>query len=85
TRYFPQYKMDIEPTPVETLITAYEIAKNNLKYVYIGNTDPKYGGVDTICPKCKKILIFRKRSDIKIDGIKNNRCNNCNELIYGKF
>lgn len=85
TRYFPQYKMDIEPTPVETLITAYEIAKNKLKYVYIGNTDPKFGGVDTICSKCKKVLISRNRPDIIIEGIKDNHCRYCNEPVYGKF
>lgn len=85
TRYFPQYKMDIEPTPIETLLTAYEIAKKKLKYVYIGNTDPKFGGVDTICPKCKKVLIARNRLNVKIEGIKDNHCSNCNEKIYGKF
>ncbi len=37
SRYFPCYKMDIAPTPIETLKRAERIAKEKLKYVYIGN------------------------------------------------
>lgn len=37
SRYFPCYEMTIPPTPVETLKTAERIAKEKLKYVYIGN------------------------------------------------
>lgn len=37
SRYFPCYKMTIPPTPVETLKKAEKIAKEKLKYVYVGN------------------------------------------------
>ncbi len=37
SRYFPCYKMDLPPTSVETLKTAERIAKEKLKYVYLGN------------------------------------------------
>lgn len=37
SRYFPCYEMTIPPTPVETLKMAERIAKEKLKYVYIGN------------------------------------------------
>jgi len=37
SRYFPCYKMSIPPTPVETLKMAERIAKEKLKYVYLGN------------------------------------------------
>jgi pyruvate formate lyase activating enzyme len=37
SRYFPCYKMSIPPTPPETLKMAERIAKEKLKYVYIGN------------------------------------------------
>ncbi|MDO8535830.1 MAG: AmmeMemoRadiSam system radical SAM enzyme [Candidatus Omnitrophota bacterium] len=37
SRYFPCYNMDLPPTPVETLKKAENIAKEKLKYVYIGN------------------------------------------------
>ncbi|MEA3561003.1 MAG: AmmeMemoRadiSam system radical SAM enzyme, partial [Candidatus Omnitrophota bacterium] len=36
-RYFPCYKMDIAPTPLETLKTAKKIALEKLRYVYLGN------------------------------------------------
>ena len=37
SRYFPCYKMTLPPTPVETLKKAEKIAKEKLKYVYLGN------------------------------------------------
>lgn len=37
SRYFPCYKMDLPPTPIETLKRAERIAKKKLKYVYLGN------------------------------------------------
>jgi pyruvate formate lyase activating enzyme len=37
SRYFPCHKMDLPPTPVTTLKTALYIAKEKLKYVYLGN------------------------------------------------
>jgi len=37
SRYFPCYKMTIPPTPLETLRVAERIAKEKLKYVYVGN------------------------------------------------
>ena len=37
SRYFPCYKMSLPPTPVGTLKTAEKIAKEKLKFVYLGN------------------------------------------------
>ncbi len=37
SRYFPCYKMSLPPTPVATLKTAQAIAREKLKYVYLGN------------------------------------------------
>lgn len=37
SRYFPCYKMDLPPTPRETLKMAEAIAKRKLKHVYLGN------------------------------------------------
>ena len=37
SRYFPCYNMDLPPTPIETLKRAEHIAKEKLKYVYVGN------------------------------------------------
>jgi pyruvate formate lyase activating enzyme len=37
SRYFPCYKMTLPPTPMETLKRAEGIAREKLKYVYVGN------------------------------------------------
>ncbi|MBM3252487.1 MAG: AmmeMemoRadiSam system radical SAM enzyme [Candidatus Omnitrophica bacterium] len=37
SRYFPCFKIDIPPTPVDTLKKAEQIARKKLKYVYLGN------------------------------------------------
>lgn len=37
TRYFPRYKMKIEPTGIDLMEKCYEIAKKYLNYVYLGN------------------------------------------------
>lgn len=37
SRYFPCYKMDLPPTPIGTLEMAEAIARERLKYVYLGN------------------------------------------------
>jgi pyruvate formate lyase activating enzyme len=37
SRYFPCYRMDFPLTPIETLKRAEKIAKEKLRYVYLGN------------------------------------------------
>ena len=37
SRYFPCYKMDLPPTPIARLRRAEEIAREKLRYVYLGN------------------------------------------------
>ena len=37
SRYFPHYKMDLPPTPLEKLKELYGIARESLPYVYLGN------------------------------------------------
>jgi pyruvate formate lyase activating enzyme len=85
SRYFPQYKMDLDPTPIETLLNAYEIGKKKLKNVYLGNVASEVGGANTYCPKCKKELIHREFYDIKVTGLNKNTCKYCGEKIYGQF
>ncbi len=58
--FFPTYKMmKPMPTPAETLLRAYKIAKDvGLKYVYVGNINNK-AHESTYCPKCGKMIIER--------------------------
>jgi pyruvate formate lyase activating enzyme len=37
SRYFPCYNIALPATPIETLKRAEKIAKEKLKYVYVGN------------------------------------------------
>jgi pyruvate formate lyase activating enzyme len=65
SRYFPRYRMDREPTPEALLLRAWEIAGERLDYVYIGNCAIQ-GKEDTVCPRCKKLLIRRGGYRIRI-------------------
>jgi pyruvate formate lyase activating enzyme len=81
SRYFPHYKLKIEPTPLETLKLAYELASSKLKYVYLGNIwDNQYN--TTYCPNCKKPLIIREGYYISLfDLVDKNKCKYCYEEI----
>lgn len=58
SRYFPQYKMTSDPTPVSSLQQLFDIARKYLSYVYVGNVTISRGK-DTVCPKCGQTLIKR--------------------------
>lgn len=80
SRYFPQYKMDLSPTPLETMEAAREIARQKLRYVYLGNVDLP-GGSDTRCPQCGALLITRRYYRTRITGLAGNRCLDCGARI----
>ena len=84
--FYPTYKLlDAPRTPSETLLKAKNIAlKYDLKYIYLGNTSLPDSG-NTLCPKCKKLLIARSNFDVYSNNIKNNSCPFCNEKIDGVF
>lgn len=85
TRYFPNYKLTIPPTPISTLERAYEIAKEvGLKYVYIGNV-PGHKYNSTYCPKCNKRLIHRVHFTVIENKIKNSKCPFCGNPIPGRW
>jgi len=58
SRYFPNYKLDLPPTPVERVKKARKLAQNYLDYVYTGNIIDEEGN-NTYCPKCGEMLIRR--------------------------
>jgi pyruvate formate lyase activating enzyme len=76
SRYYPQYKAAQLPTPSFTLKKAYDLAKEKLKYVYVGNIHIQ-GTSNTYCPNCKNILIEREGYYIILTGIKDKKCNKC--------
>lgn len=78
TRYFPKYKLTNEPTPVDTLLTARDIARRHLNYVYVGNVWD--ADSTTYCPGCGKPLIKRQET-VSMEGIQNGRCKYCGQVI----
>lgn len=77
SRYFPHYKISEPATPKETLIKAYNIAKEKLYYVYLGNVFGLSLGQDTFCPDCGNLLIKRNYYNVKIVGLKDKNCSKC--------
>lgn len=86
SQFYPQYQMRHLPlTPQETLKRAYDIAvSEGLKYIYIGNVVSDIGQ-DTICPKCKKILIKRVGYRIIENVIQDSKCPNCHKEVPGQW
>jgi pyruvate formate lyase activating enzyme len=76
SRYFPQYRCDLPPTPAETLENAYTRAKNRLRYVFVGNISLP-GTSDTYCYNCGALLISRAGYTIRIERLSQGRCTVC--------
>jgi len=88
TRYFPAYKFNNQPTKIEALEKAYEIAKNEgVLYPYVGNIDGhKYES--TYCPNCGEKLVKRYGYHIlKYVITADKKCPKCGTLITltGKY
>ncbi|MHC1702464.1 MAG: AmmeMemoRadiSam system radical SAM enzyme [Tenuifilaceae bacterium] len=84
SRFYPLYKLTQLPqTPINTLLKAKEIAESSgCKYVYIGNV-PMAGTENTICPKCRKMIVARKGFAILSNQIENGKCKFCGAIING--
>ena len=84
SRFWPMYKLkNLPPTPLKTLKTAENIARNaGLHFVYIGNV-PEDPGNNTYCPSCKKVLIHRVGYFVLENNIANSKCKFCGSRIAG--
>lgn len=80
SRYFPRYKFSAPETPVKTLERAYEIAREKLHYVYVGNILLE-GTSDTVCPKCGNLLVLRSHYHVRVSGIKDGKCSQCGRPV----
>ena len=76
SRYFPRYRLGIEPTPLYTLDKLTEIAREKLKFVYLGNIHSEYS--DTHCPVCANLLVTRQGYTVSCPGLRNDgKCKFC--------
>ncbi len=80
SRYYPTYKLTNKPTSVKTLLNFYEIAKEHLNYVYLGNVSTEKGQ-NTYCPKCGELLIHRSRYFTQVEGIETGKCKKCGHRV----
>jgi pyruvate formate lyase activating enzyme len=73
--YYPQYKYDLPPTPVETVRMLAELARRHLPYVYLGNV----GGeeTNTVCPGCGNLLVRRRGYSTSVVGLRAGACTRC--------
>lgn len=77
SRYFPQYKMDYPSTPVSKLEKLYDLAKQHLQHVYLGNvSDTKRSS--TWCSNCGNELVSRSHYNAITSGIdESGHCVKC--------
>lgn len=74
--YHPAHRAKFPPTPLETLIRAWETAKKSLKFVFLGNVrDGEWS--DTFCPKCSSPVIKRQGYRIMSMLIAGGVCKSC--------
>ncbi len=86
TAFHPDFRMKDRPnTPHETLLSAYEIARQEgLKYIYVGNVHDRAHS-STYCRGCGELLIDRDWHQLHKYELRDNRCARCNTIIPGRF
>ncbi|HVU36664.1 MAG TPA: AmmeMemoRadiSam system radical SAM enzyme [Opitutaceae bacterium] len=85
SRFFPQHKLDqLEPTPVETLLRARDIAQAaGLRFVYVGNVPELEGTESTRCPGCRRTIVERNIFAVLRNDIVAGKCRHCGTTIPG--
>jgi pyruvate formate lyase activating enzyme len=85
-RFVPHYRLqNLPPTPVETLETAWKIARDEgLVNVYLGNVGG-HESEDTRCPSCGQVVIERVGYRIVGNSISGGKCPGCGATIAGVF
>ncbi len=85
TRYHPAYNYHMPATPERTLRELYDLAKNRLQFVYLGNTNNEKGS-HSFCPVCGSALITRSGYSVNIVGMKYTPvCKSCNSDLSKYF
>lgn len=82
SKYYPTYKLTIEPTSVQKMLELYKIAKEYLTFVYLGNVLLPEGNT-TYCPNCNEVLIKRSGYLIQKQSVNNaGDCIKCGAHIF---
>jgi pyruvate formate lyase activating enzyme len=81
SRYFPTYKMSAPPTSLSLMEDFFDIARQKLNYVYLGNI-ASATGQHTYCPKCGQKVIDRSRYNTWVNGLDNKgKCTRCGHQV----
>lgn len=80
SRYYPNYRLALPPTPAATLARAREQALAKLRYVYIGNVYVAGAG-DTHCPTCGAVVIRRAGMGVAGHSLRGHACARCGSEI----
>ncbi len=84
SRYFPMFRRNDPATTNDKLLELYEIARDHLDFVYLGNTASETGG-DTLCPECGSLVTKREGYNIRHISLQDGRCAVCGKVIYRNF
>jgi len=83
TAYYPAYRFRASPTPLETLETGWELARQaGLRFVYLGNV-PGHEKENTYCPGCGQLLVRRAGFDVLETRLREGSCPGCQTPIPG--
>lgn len=76
SRFFPQYRRQSQATEVESLRRLRDIAREHLRFVYIGNVSE---AEETRCQRCGAVLLRRKSYGVERGSLAGDHCANCGE------
>lgn len=76
SRYFPNYRMTLEPTPMSVLERARDLAREKLQYVYLGNVTDIHSNT-TFCPSCNQPVLERRGYQVRPVGLSGKNCACC--------
>lgn len=78
SRYFPNHKLNVPPTPLRTLDAAYQAAREYLNYVYLGNVGGNNS--NTFCPQCGYKVLDRVNGYSQLNRVEKS-CPQCHHSI----
>ena len=82
SRYFPANRMDDPPTSLDLMHRLFDLAKEKLPYVYLGNVRVSSTTASTFCRSCRQKLIARNGYHTEIVGLNpDGSCIHCQEPI----
>jgi pyruvate formate lyase activating enzyme len=81
SRYFPSWKMNLPPTPLDVLQKLAQLARWKLQFVYTGNV-PGNNHASTFCPQCHNLLIERHGYSSSMKGLTSDKkCSGCGHPV----